>query len=199
MGTLKELAELPDVNISTGARSSNTERTSLKFREWLCAPPSAFIDRSVHVTSLPPCWRTITKDSSSASIVSSTNIAATSLSFDSLGSDCKPSIDMLSSLLCTYSTILVFWCDYSLESSFAKFCWNLSGCIESVFSYWIQVCLSTYSTFWSGHRSCGAVRFLCVAVTICSFVIVVVVFGIVHVPLYPGCQRFSKRRAVKRR
>ena len=48
-----------------------------------------------HITSLPPCWRTITKDSSLASIVSSTNMAATSLSFDSLGTDCKPSIDRL--------------------------------------------------------------------------------------------------------
>ena len=34
----------------------------------------------------------ITKDSSSASIVSSTNMAATSLSFESLGIDCKPFI-----------------------------------------------------------------------------------------------------------
>ena len=41
------------------------------------------------VTSLPPCWRTITKDSSLASIVSSSNMAAMSLSFDSLGIDCK--------------------------------------------------------------------------------------------------------------
>ena len=46
-----------------------------------------------HVTLLPPCWRTITKDSSLASIVSSSNMAATSLSFDSLGIDCKPSIN----------------------------------------------------------------------------------------------------------
>ena len=45
-----------------------------------------------HVTSLPPYYRTITKDSSLASIVSSFNMAATSLSFDSLGIDCKPSI-----------------------------------------------------------------------------------------------------------
>ena len=37
-------------------------------------------------------WRTITKDSSLASIVSSSNMAATSLSFDSLGIDCKLSI-----------------------------------------------------------------------------------------------------------
>ena len=49
------------------------------------------IDR-LHVTSLPPCWRTITKVSSLASIVSSSNMAATSLPFESLGSDCKPSI-----------------------------------------------------------------------------------------------------------
>ena len=54
------------------------------------------IDR-FHVTSLPPCWRTITKDSSSASIVSSSNMAATSLSFNSLGIDCKPSIDLVKS------------------------------------------------------------------------------------------------------
>ena len=33
-----------------------------------------------HIMSLPPCWRTITKDSSLVSIVSSTNMAATSLS-----------------------------------------------------------------------------------------------------------------------
>ena len=45
-----------------------------------------------HVTSLSPCWRTITKDSSLASIVSSSNMAAMSLSFDSLGIYCKPSI-----------------------------------------------------------------------------------------------------------
>ena len=38
-----------------------------------------------HVTSLPPCWKTITKDSSLASIVNSSNMAATSLSYDSLG------------------------------------------------------------------------------------------------------------------
>ena len=46
-----------------------------------------------HITSLPPCWRTITKDSSLASVVSSSNMAATSFSFDSLGIDCKPSIE----------------------------------------------------------------------------------------------------------
>ena len=49
------------------------------------------IDR-LHVTSLPPCWRTLTKDSSLASIVSSTNMAAKSLPFDSQGIDCKSSI-----------------------------------------------------------------------------------------------------------
>ena len=49
------------------------------------------VDR-LHVTSLPPCWKTITKDSSLASIVSSPNMAATSLWFESVGIDCKPSI-----------------------------------------------------------------------------------------------------------
>ena len=39
----------------------------------------------LQLTSLPPCWWTITKDSSLASIVSSTNMAATSLLFDSRG------------------------------------------------------------------------------------------------------------------
>ena len=52
---------------------------------------SVIIDH-FHVMSLLPCWRTITKYSSSATIVSSTNVAATSLSFDYLGIDCKPSI-----------------------------------------------------------------------------------------------------------
>ena len=52
----------------------------------------AVIDR-FHVTSLPPCWRTITKDSSSASIVSSSNMFAMSLSFESLGIDCKPFVE----------------------------------------------------------------------------------------------------------
>ena len=47
--------------------------------------------------SLPSCWRTITKDSSLASIVSSSNMATISLSFDSLGIDCKPSIDLVKS------------------------------------------------------------------------------------------------------
>ena len=51
------------------------------------------VSYSLHVMSLPPCWRTITKDYSLASIVSSTNMATTSLSFDSLGIDCKASID----------------------------------------------------------------------------------------------------------
>ena len=46
----------------------------------------------LQVTSLPPCWWTITKDSSLASIVSSTNMAATSLLFDSRGIDCKSRI-----------------------------------------------------------------------------------------------------------
>ena len=48
----------------------------------------------LHVT-LRPCWRTITKDSSLASIVSSTNMAATSLLFDSRGIDCKSRINGL--------------------------------------------------------------------------------------------------------
>ena len=46
----------------------------------------------LQLTSLPPCWWTITKDSSLASIVSSTNMAATSLLFDSRGIDCKSRI-----------------------------------------------------------------------------------------------------------
>ena len=50
------------------------------------------IDR-FRVTSLPRGWRTITKDSSLASIVSSSNMAATSLSFTSLGIGCKPFIE----------------------------------------------------------------------------------------------------------
>ena len=45
-----------------------------------------------HVTSLPPCWRTITKDSSLASIVSSSNMATMTFFFDSLEIGCKPSI-----------------------------------------------------------------------------------------------------------
>jgi hypothetical protein len=44
----------------------------------------------LHVTSSPPCWKTITKDFSLASFVYGTNMAATSLS--SLGNDCKPRI-----------------------------------------------------------------------------------------------------------
>ena len=53
----------------------------------------------LHVTSLPPCWRTITKDSSLASIVSSSNMATTSLSFGSLGIDCKPLIVLVIGIL----------------------------------------------------------------------------------------------------
>ena len=49
------------------------------------------IDR-FHVMSLPPCWRTTTKDSSLAFIFSSSNMAATSLLFEPAGLDCKPSI-----------------------------------------------------------------------------------------------------------
>ena len=64
--------------------TNNTYSTGIQ------VPVKKSIDR-FHVTSLPPCWRTITKDSSLASIVSSTNMAATSLSYDSLGIDCKPS------------------------------------------------------------------------------------------------------------
>ena len=56
-----------------------------------------------HVTLLPPCWRTITKDSSLASIVSSPNMAATSLSFDSLGTDCKPWIPITKLFRCVIS------------------------------------------------------------------------------------------------
>ena len=44
--------------------------------------------RHLHVTSLPPCWRTWTKDFSLASIVSSTNMAATPLWFNSPGTNC---------------------------------------------------------------------------------------------------------------
>ena len=53
---------------------------------WRSAPlPSrTFFGDYFHVTSLPLCWRTITKDSSLASVVSSYNMAATSLSFESL-------------------------------------------------------------------------------------------------------------------
>jgi hypothetical protein len=46
----------------------------------------------LHVTSSPPCWKTITKDLSLASFVYGTNMAAMSLSLDSLGNDCKPRI-----------------------------------------------------------------------------------------------------------
>jgi hypothetical protein len=45
------------------------------------------------VTSSPPCWKTITKDLSLVSFVYGTNIAAMSLSLDSLGNDCKPRIE----------------------------------------------------------------------------------------------------------
>ena len=45
-------------------------------------------------TSLPPCWRTRTKDSSLASVVSSSNMAATSLSVEFLGIDLKRSVDL---------------------------------------------------------------------------------------------------------
>ena len=41
----------------------------------------------LHVTSFPPCWRTTTKYSSLASIISSSNMAATSFSFQFLGND----------------------------------------------------------------------------------------------------------------
>ena len=41
----------------------------------------------LHVTSFRPCWRPATKDSSSASIISSSNMAATSFSFEFLGND----------------------------------------------------------------------------------------------------------------
>jgi hypothetical protein len=44
----------------------------------------------LHVTSSPPCWKTITKYLSLASFVISFNMAAMSLSLDSLGNDCKP-------------------------------------------------------------------------------------------------------------
>ena len=60
----------------------------LRFAEQRGIDCKPSIDR-LHVTSLPPCWRAITKDSSLASIVSSTNMAATSLSFESLGINCK--------------------------------------------------------------------------------------------------------------
>ena len=46
----------------------------------------------LQLTSLMPCWWMITKDSSLASIVSSTNMATTSLLFDSRGIDCKSRI-----------------------------------------------------------------------------------------------------------
>ena len=54
---------------------------------------------NLQVTSLPPCWWTITKDSLLASIVRSSNMAATSLSVDSVGIDCKPSIASVQGLL----------------------------------------------------------------------------------------------------
>jgi hypothetical protein len=50
------------------------------------------------VTSSPPCWKTITKDFSLASFVYGTNMAAMSLSLDSLGNDCKPRIGRLANL-----------------------------------------------------------------------------------------------------
>ena len=53
----------------------------------------------LHVTSLPPCWWTITKYSSLPSIVSSTNMAATSLLFDSREIDCKSRIACLDTAL----------------------------------------------------------------------------------------------------
>ena len=67
--------------------TNNTYSTGIQ------VPVKKSIDR-FHVTSLPPCWRTITKYSSLASVVSSSNMAATSLSYDSLGIDCKPSINV---------------------------------------------------------------------------------------------------------
>ena len=82
----------------------NQQSGLIRTPEWLgrgtpsidCLLP---IDR-FHVTSLPPCWRTISKDSSLASIVSSSNMAATSFSFDSLGIGCKPPIDLCSFVVC---------------------------------------------------------------------------------------------------
>jgi hypothetical protein len=46
----------------------------------------------LHVTSSPPCWRTLTKYFSFVSFVYGTNMAAMSLSSHSLGKDCNPKI-----------------------------------------------------------------------------------------------------------
>ena len=63
-------------------------KSNIRIEECVCC---LAIDH-FHVTSLLPCWRMITKDSSLASIVTLSNIAAMSLSFDYLGIDCKTSI-----------------------------------------------------------------------------------------------------------
>ena len=70
------------------ANTPPDERTAKNGGEWEVGGCSLWKACS---PSLPPCWKTITKDSSLASIVSSSNMAATSLPFDSLGIDCKPS------------------------------------------------------------------------------------------------------------
>ena len=86
---------------NTRSRSRARSRSRRRTRRFLCMQrhprfqetrmmqrlaQGARIDR-FHVTSLPPCWRTITKDSSSASIVSSSNMATTSLWFEYLRID----------------------------------------------------------------------------------------------------------------
>ena len=58
-----------------------------------------------HVTSMPPCWRTLTKKFL-ISFFSSTTMAAKSLSFDSLRIDCKPSIDGHDCAIHVISTII---------------------------------------------------------------------------------------------
>ena len=80
--------------------------------------PFNIIDR-FHVTSLPPCWWTITKDSSLASIVRSSSMAATSLPFDSLGIDCKPSIQYYT-LLFDYITCWNPWLIGNFLGCFTK-------------------------------------------------------------------------------
>ena len=94
----RELRQIPRSLISAHKAEIEPRHSAGRCRYYRCIKPDSPTDH-FHVTSLPPCWRTITKHSSLASIVSSTNMAATSLSFEYLGIDCKPSIPTEGSLV----------------------------------------------------------------------------------------------------
>ena len=105
------------------------------FNVCLCLVSVFFFKDRLHVTSLPPCWRTITKDSSLASIVSSSNMAATSLSFDSLWIDCKPSIYYHSTnalagwCLSGVCLLFFFYISYLYHDGYKQTGWLVSGLI----------------------------------------------------------------------